>query len=111
MHPVAQKLLEFGKRESLRQSACSYSALYQHVILLTLQMLMASSAGYGETYGQEKILRTFEAFLVAMDRNASQLKLTDVTATQFLNFFLEQHEGGVPSEPDVDDNSEPEGSL
>ena len=74
-------------------------------------MLMASLAGYGETYGQEKILRTFEAFLVAMDRNASHLKLTDVTATQFLNFFLEQHEGGVPSEPEVDDKSEPEGTL
>ena len=46
-----------------------------------------------------------------MDQNASQLKLTDANIGQFLNFFLEQHEGGMPSELDLEDNSEPEGTF
>ena len=56
---------------------------------------MTPLAGYGETYGQERVLETFQTFLAAMDQNASQLKLTDANIGQFLNFFLEQHEGGM----------------
>ena len=72
---------------------------------------MTPLAGYGETYGQERVLETFQTFLAAMDQNASQLKLTDANIGQFLNFFLEQHEGGMPSELDMEDNSEPEGTF
>ena len=67
-------------------------------------------AGYGETYGQARVLETLQTFLAAIDQNASQLKLTDANIGQFLNFFLEQHEGGMPSEMDMDEPSEPDGT-
>lgn len=71
---------------------------------------MTALAGYGETYGQARVLETFQTFLAAMDQNASQLKLTDAKIGEFLNFFLEQHEGGMPSELDMEENSEPDGT-
>ena len=66
-------------------------------------------AGYGDTYGTELVLDTFQTFLAANDQNASQLNVTDANIGHFLSFFLEQHEGGIPSEVDMDENSEPEG--
>ena len=109
MHPVAQKILEYGKptaREHfLLLRGCSRISTGLPCIIPT----WAPLAGYGETYGKERVLETFQTFLAAKDQNASQLKLTDANIGEFLNFFLEQHEGGMPSELDMEEDSTPEG--
>lgn len=66
----------------------------------------APCAGYGETAGEEAVAQTFAAYLAADDLNPSQLKATDQNVSQFLDFFLEQQEGGALG--DTDDDVEPE---
>ena len=54
------------------------------------------------------MVQLFEAFLATTDQNPSQLKPTDQNVSQFLDFFLEQHEGAALGDTDVDaDDSEP----
>ena len=66
-------------------------------------------AGYGDTYGEDVVMETFQAYLRDLDRNAGQLQPTDANISQFLDFFLQHHEGGVPSGTDLDEDAEPQG--
>ncbi len=69
----------------------------------------AQLAGYGDTYGEDVVMETFQAYLRDLDRNAGQLKPTDANISQFLDFFLQHHEGGMPSGTDLDEDVNPQG--
>ena len=47
-------------------------------------------------------MHIFEAFLARTDQNPSQLKATDQNVSQFLDFFLEHHEGAALGDTDVE---------
>ncbi len=67
--------------------------------------------GYGETFGEDVVAETFQNFLRYRDRNESQVTATDVNISDFLDFFLQQHEGGVLGDTDDEDDPEPQGLL
>ena len=60
-------------------------------------------------HGEQAVLDTFQMFLLALDKNPGQLEPTEANVGQFLDFYLEQHEGAVPSEPDLEDDPESDG--
>lgn len=108
MHSVAQKILEFGTKPSIGNIdyCCT---LHAPAVKPAVSHTLASLTGYGEKYSKDIVLETFQTYLMASDRNASQLKPTDANITQFMDFFLEQHEGAMPSGTDLEDEPEPEG--
>lgn len=67
--------------------------------------------GYGETFGEDVVAETFQNFLISRDRNESQVTATDVNISDFLDFFLQQHEGGVLGDTDDEDDPEPQGLI
>ncbi|CAL8468018.1 g7557 [Coccomyxa elongata] len=64
--------------------------------------------GYGENFGEDVVAETFQNFLLYRDRNESQVTATDVNISDFLDFFLQQHEGGVLGDTDDEDDPEPQ---
>ncbi len=60
-------------------------------------------------HGEQAVSETFQMFLLTLDKNPDQLKPSEANVGQFLDFYLEQHEGAVPSEPDLEDDPESEG--
>ena len=67
--------------------------------------------GYGETFGEDVVAETFQNFLMSRDRNESQVTATDVNISDFLDFFLQQHEGAVLGDTDDEDDPEPQGLI
>lgn len=67
--------------------------------------------GYLETAGEDVVNTIFQSFLQAQDKTEGQVKATDANVSQFLEFFLEQYEGGVLADTEDEDTSDLQGEA
>lgn len=65
--------------------------------------------GYGETVGEDAVAKTFQNFLISRDENESQVKATDENLSDFLDFFLQEHEGGALGDTEEESDQQAQG--